>query len=289
MLVYYLSVVAAFAIYPQMQKGAANARLAAAAIPAIAVMVGISGSRGALGSISIILLGVIVICVKKPAFFDRAIKMIVLLGAGYFALTWWSEFQQGMEIHQSRIEGGGGLKDGMLMRTLTGLLDPFYAAVDAPFFGTGLGMGTNAASGFLYGRVVFNLGEGDWGRIVRESGPILGFAYIALRVSIVIHLARRAFEALRRDHPLPMLLFAAAWPQVLNGQFGVPSLLGFAVFSAGICLAANASAIGAATVPAPADARELQTLAAKNCRGRSIYAEQLHGEIEDPDVARFGP
>jgi hypothetical protein len=80
-LVSYLGVVAAFAMHPLMRKKAANTQLAMAALPALAVMVGISGSRSALGSISIILAVVLLICVKKPAFFGRGMKIIVILGA----------------------------------------------------------------------------------------------------------------------------------------------------------------------------------------------------------------
>ncbi len=287
-LVTYLSMVSAFALYPQMQKGAANQKLATAALAAVAIMVGVSGSRAALGSVTLIVITVAIICLKKPAFFGRGMKMVVIGGAAYFALNSWSEFQQGVEIHQSRIEGGGGLRDGMVFRIIGGLLEPFTAMADANFFGTGLGMGTNAASGFLYGKVLFNLGEGDWGRIVRESGPILGLTYIGLRIAIVFHLAIRALDSLKRDHPLPLLLLAAALPEVLIGQWGVPMLLGLAVFSGGLCLASNQVEIPIAAAD-PLKSEPESPAGAKNVRGRSVYADQLHGEIEDPDIARFGP
>ena len=287
-LVTYLSMVAAFAIHPQMQKGAANLKLGTGALAAVAVMVGVSGSRAALGSVTLLIVVVTVICLKKPAFFGRGMKMVVIGGAAYFVLSSWSEFQQGIEIHQSRIEGGGGVKEGMVFRILGGFLEPFSAMLDAPFFGIGLGMGTNAASGFLYGKVVFNLGEGDWGRIVRESGPILGLAYIGFRISIVVHLAARAIDSLKRDHPLPLLLLASALPDVLIGQWGVPTLLGLAVFSAALCLASNNVAVPLAVLDPLKSEPELPA-GARNVRGRSVYADQLHGEIEDPDIARFGP
>jgi hypothetical protein len=288
-LVCYLSMVAAFAMHCQMHKKAANLKLAAVALPAVAIMVGVSGSRSVLGSVILILLAIAFVCLKKPAFFGRGIKTVVVLGAGYFLLSSWSEFQQGLEVHQSRIEGGGGLHDGIVIRTLSELTEPFRAMIEAPFFGVGLGMGTNAASGFLYGQVSFNLGEGDWGRVVRESGPILGFAYIGLRIGIIIHLARRALESLKRDHPLPMLLLASTFPEMLNGQFGVPSLLGLAVFSAALCLASNNAAVTPATALVPPSITQWPAPATRGMRGRSVYAEQLHGEIEDPEVARFGP
>ena len=287
-LVTYVSMVAAVALHTQMQKNAPQLKLATASLGAVAVMVGVSGSRAALGAVTLIVVAVAVICLQKPAFFGRGIKLVVIGGAAYFALGFWSEFQQGIEIHQSRIEGGGGLKDGIIFRVLAGLIEPFYAVADAPFFGVGLGMGTNGASGLLYGKQVFDLGEGDWERIVRESGPILGFIYIGFRIAIVVELGRRAWAALKRDQPLPLLLFACAFPGVLVGQWGVPMLLGLAVFSAGLCLAASNAELPIAAINPASNEAELAATA-RGVRGRSVYADQLHGEIEDPDTARFGP
>ena len=102
-LVSYLSVVAAFAIHSQMQRDHHNFKISLFALPALAIMVGISGSRSALGAVTIILLSVAVICVKQSVFFGRGIKTIVILGAAYLALNSWSEFRQGVEIHHARI------------------------------------------------------------------------------------------------------------------------------------------------------------------------------------------
>jgi hypothetical protein len=281
-LVSYLSMVAAFALQSLMQKDAKNLPLTNVALPALAIMVGISGSRTALGSVSIILGAVAVVCIKKPAFFGRGMKVVVLIGLAYCALTSWSEFRQGVEVHQSRLEGGGGLKEGMFLRYLDDVL-PIGAILDAPFFGVGLGMGTNAATSFLYGQAGFALGESDWERVIRESGPLLGLAFIGLRLAILAHLTRRSFVALQdRDDPLPLLLLAVAFPQVLNGQIGVPMLLGWAVFSAGLCLAstyAGDAILG--PVPTP-NLPDHKPGAARNVRGRSVYAEQLHGDAEVP-------
>lgn len=288
-LVAYLSVTAAFAMHTLMQNRATNRKLASAVLPALAIMIGVSGSRSALGSVTLLLLSVTFVCVKKPAFFGRGIKMIVIIGAAYFALSEWSEFKQGIEVHQSRIEGGGGFRDGMLLRVVGELVEPLAAVGDARFFGVGLGMGTNAVSGLLYGKITFNLGEGDWGRVIRESGPILGLIFIGLRMAILVYLGRRAFAAVERDNPLPLLMFSTALPQVLNGQLGVPMILGWAVLSGALCLAANNFHIVDTALPVPAETPTVPAAVARNSRGRSVYADQLHGEVEDPDIARFGP
>jgi hypothetical protein len=50
--------------------------------------------------------------------------------------------------------------------------------------------------------------------------------------------ARRAFQAFHRGNILPMLIFSACGLTILNGQWGVPTTLGFAIFGAGLTLAA---------------------------------------------------
>jgi hypothetical protein len=149
---------------------------------------------------------------------------------------------------------------------------------DTPFFGVGLGMGTNFAGGLLTGERNFLLAEGEWERVVRESGPILGFAYIALRLGILAYLLRHSLAALWRGEPLPLLIFCASAPALLNGQFGVPTTLGFAVFGAGLTLAAAQKETAPAEDNAADWVVEVSPQRLKTVRGRSIFSEQLHGE-----------
>ncbi len=81
--------------------------------------------------------------------------------------------------------------------------------------------------------------EDEWGRLVFECGPLFGLLLIAFRVALTLTIAVRAFQALRQDNVLPMLLLASCGTLVLNGQWGVPTTLGFAVFGAGLVLAAG--------------------------------------------------
>jgi len=282
-LVAFVALTAAYLLSTQMRKESANGKLALVTLPAVAIMVAVSGSRASLGAVVIILGGVMVSCIRKPVLFGKAAKGLIVIAAVYFGLSFWSEFRTGLMVHESRITNGGGFEQGVALRLLGDFLAPFTAIADTPFFGEGLGMGTNAASGVLHGERGFLLAEGEWERNVRESGPIIGFFYIGLRIAILTYIARRALFALNREDPLPLLIFCATMPLLLNGQFGVPTTLGFAVFGGGWCLAAAEKAcrreVGkvAASVPgmlAPATAQS----PVRKVRGRSIYAEQLHGE-----------
>ncbi len=287
----FLWAAAAIAVGARMCKDLAPRFLLAVAQVAIAGMVLVSGSRGAVCGIGFIFLGVGFVCAIKPKLAGRSVRMMLGLGILLLALSLLAAIREGLDVHQARFEDSGGLIDGLLLRVLGGLLEPFYAAVDAPFFGIGLGMGTNAATLTLDGAVNFKLGEGDWGRTIREVGPVLGFLHIALRLSFLGFLARRAFDSLLRDNPLPTILFTACCFELLNGQFGVPSLLGLAVFKGGLCLAATN--LDAASVPASQEEFATQPPVVAHFlpgfRGRSAYSEQLHQKAEDPLLQRFGP
>ena len=83
------------------------------------------------------------------------------------------------------------------------------------------------------------MGEGEWSRIIAEMGPLLGLAYIILRLAIVFTMLKVAYKSIvRKNDILPISLFAAASPLIIIGQWGPPTILGFAVFGAGLTLAA---------------------------------------------------
>ena len=142
----------------------------------------------------------------------------------------------------------------------------------APIGGYGLGIGTNGGAKFLTGRAMFLLTEGEWGRVILESGPILGLAYLLWRTLLTARLGFLSFRKLRQGEIFPIMLFAAGFVSLLNGQFGQPTNLGFAVFVCGLCLASMNKE------PAESDAELLEpapTPLRQRAR-RSRYAERLH-------------
>lgn len=134
-------------------------------------------------------------------------------------------------------EDAGGVKTALIDRYLSYLIDPLL--VDAPFFGYGIGIGSNAGAKLITGDVGFLMAEGEWSRIILEMGPLIGWLFILFRVMLIINLGLQSIFATKRFRdPLPTLIFAAALPLVLNGQLNPPTILGFTVVSAGLCLSA---------------------------------------------------
>jgi hypothetical protein len=181
----YVVLTATYILSTQIRKDALHTKLALAALPAVAIMVAVSGSRSTMLSVGFLGVGVVLICLRQPMFFGKAAKVFFAIGVAYFCLMFWTEFRNGLIVHESRFVAGGGLEHGIIFRLLGDLAAPFGAIADTPFLGSGLGMGTNAASGLLTGERTFLLAEGEWERVVRESGPILGFAFLCLRLAIL--------------------------------------------------------------------------------------------------------
>jgi len=113
------------------------------------------------------------------------------------------------------------------------------------------------------------LSENEWTRIIFESGPILGLAFLLWRAALTAYLGFASLRALTRAEILPLLIFSAGFLIILNGQLGQPTSLGFAVVLNGLCLASTRPGKIAPVPVAPPLPRWI--------RGRSAYADRLHG------------
>jgi hypothetical protein len=123
------------------------------------------------------------------------------------------------------------------------------------------------------------LTEGEWGRVILESGPILGVAFLLWRTILTFRLGLFSLHQLKRGEILPIMLYCAGFLALLNGQFGQPTNLGFAVFISGLCLAA-----GNTPVPAEGGAPVLPERRGARIARRSRYAEGLHGAAARQDI-----
>ncbi len=270
----YVALVAACLMYAILEKTYYPKWLLFLTAPSVILMVMISGSRATVSAVAISLAFLVLIILRRPAYMGSSFKFIILALPGLWVVTNLSVFQEGGMVLTSRFgESGGGVQHGIVERALSDYLNGLYAVPDAPFFGYGLGIGTNAAAGLLSGQRGFGLAEGEWERVVKEGGPIFGLAFLLLRVVIAFYLGWAALIAFGRrpPNPLALLIFSACGQLVLSAQFGQPTALGFAMFGAGLCLAASNVAIENlpenSESPAP-----VQNL----LRGRSIFAEALH-------------
>jgi hypothetical protein len=202
---------------------------------------GISGSRSAILCVGIVAAAAGLMCAGNPGRMRRIAAPLAAAALAFAALHGLADFRQGLVVDKGRFDSAGGLKEGIVYRWFSDFVSAWEAEREAPWLGEGLGLGTNVGAGLATGTRQFLLAEGEWARVILESGPVLGLAFIALRVGIAIYLLRRAVRSVReRDDALPGLLLAAGAFDLITGQWGQATVSGFAVLTAGLCLASSA-------------------------------------------------
>jgi len=277
-MVVYLALSAAFLLYNLLEKNIYSKKLVMAALPALIIALAVSGSRAAVISVGVVCVMVLYISIRLPERFGSAIKPMVLTLIAVAAVSALSPvFKEGIDVHRNRFKSGGGLKEGIAQRTVDGFSTGLDAVFFAPMLGHGLGVGTNAGAAMMTGKRDFTLSEGEWGRVILESGPAMGLAYIALRIAMFLFILMQALKAYMFGETLSLLLVGASGLILINGQFGQPTTLGFAVFVSGLAYAAAQPRSRTETkIPVPVAPNQHAPI----IMGRSPYAERLHDDSQ---------
>jgi hypothetical protein len=276
----FYALATAYLIWGALRKDVYKVRLLIPAGIALVIGISVSGSRSVVGACTLVVASLLVVIFLRPDMvnrFGQALIVVFILGV---ILSRTPIFREGVHVLSTRFseaaEGmGQSIARGFIARPFDVFEEGFAVISRAPAFGYGLGVGTNVGARFLIGRTAFLLTEGEFSRILLESGPLLGLAYIAWRCALVVRVLWLSIKSLRIGNLLPLLLFSAGFLPMLMGQLGQPTILGFAVFIMGLVLAARSgepSVPRAAKLPAPRFAAQPQRI-----RGRSAYAERLHG------------
>ena len=271
----YLTVGAAFLIHAVLARLPYKKWLLLAAGLSLIVGVGVSGSRGAVLSVGLVIASLGIILLVRPSAMTTLGRNLFFAAILLWAVSYLPIFREGIGVISERFTDTAAAEEktiagGLALRVLEGFTEGFQLMSRAPIGGYGLGIGTNGGAKFLTGRVMFLLTEGEWGRIVLESGPILGLAFLAWRTFLTISLGFFSLRQLKAGNILPVFLYAAGALSLLNGQVGLPTNAGFAVLICGLCLAAGNPSSKAE--PTPVEAPPPRRIAR-----RSPYAEQLHG------------
>ena len=271
----YIGLVFSCVIYAVLDKKYYPKWVLFAAAPATVLMIVISGSRATVSAAAISVAFLALICLRHPSYIGGSFKFVLLALPGLWLVSSLPVFQEGIMVHSARFgENASDVKHGIVDRALGDYIAGIVAMTDTPLFGYGLGLGTNAGAGLLSGGSrTFLLAEGEWSRVVKEAGPLLGGGFLLLRIAIMLYMglvSNMAFSL--RKNPLGLLIFSSSFLLVIQGQFGQPTALGFAVFGAGLCLAATNEEV---------ESKPSQNIAAmpaqvRGMRGRSVYAEMLH-------------
>ena len=131
----------------------------------------------------------------------------------------------------------GVATDQISIRVLPSLTTPFANLDNTPFFGYGIGLGTNVAAQRLSGSLGFLAGEYAWESSINELGYLLGPLFILWRIGLSVWMINLALRASRIGNRLPLILAGASAFNLMQGQIAQPTALGFLVYSVGLTFA----------------------------------------------------
>jgi len=277
----YFALATGFLVWAALKRGIYNNWVLFAAGSALLIGVAVSGSRSVVGACVVVVASLLLVLFLRPGAINRfgqVLLVTVILG---FFLTQTPIFKEGLSVLSARFTAVSEAEEqsiviGLISRVFDGFGELVRIYPTAPFFGFGLGIGTNGGAKFLTGQSTFLLAEGEWARLVLESGPVLGLAFVFWRCGLAARILLLCLRSVRRQgNVLPLLLFASGGLPLMNGQFGPPTVLGFAVFTTGLALAAgNADNESETETAAPVTS----TGASERIVGRrSAYADRMHG------------
>lgn len=242
----FYSFTACFIFYFWVNLKGVNRPVLVAATVGLLAAIPLSISRGLLLQVAVSLVFLIIAILRKPQYIGR------VLGAGIvavFALILLSKtpvFQTATEVLFTRFDEAGevegGLKGTLGNRFLGGLLEALAQSTDQPFFGYGIGMGTNAGSTLLTGTREFLISEGEWARTIGELGPLMGLAVVFIRLGLSANVALGSYRRLVLGDMLPWMLLSCGLLLLAQGGWAQPTSLGFCTLLPGLLLASLRSA-----------------------------------------------
>lgn len=149
-----------------------------------------------------------------------------------------------IEAFTARFEGAnkveGGVEGVIGDRYVGGLLGSLIN-FQIPIFGFGIGLGTNVGAKIMGGNMYsfgFN-GENEWSRIIGECGMLFGLIIIGIRLFFSLNIWKKTYDLLCKKYDLlPWMLSAGMLLTVPQGQWAIPTNLGFCILFGGLTLAA---------------------------------------------------
>jgi hypothetical protein len=281
--VLYFALATAFLLWGVLKRGTYKNWLLIASASALVIGISVSGSRSAVASCALVVASLAAVFVFRRDALNRSAQILLVTVVLGFIVSRTPIFKEGINVLTTRFnevaeQTQESVARGIVGRVWSQFTESAHVWTLAPLFGYGLGIGTNAGANILTGHSTFLLTEGEWSRIVLESGKLLGLAYIFWRVALTCYLGILCIRVLKLGNLLPLFLFSAGAVSMLNGQFGQPTILGFAVITLGLSLAATREEGTDSVTDEPVE----EAVARPVARTRSVHAERLHGPKAGP-------
>ncbi|MVM38074.1 hypothetical protein GO730_11525 [Spirosoma sp. HMF3257] len=200
-------------------------------------------SRTLFFGVSLIVLCFLLISVRTPKILASTLTLTLLIVILAVILGNVSFFAESLSAFTERFTSAnkteGGVQDSLFKRTFEGLFLALDSVNELPFFGKGLGLGTNVGSQLEVGKAAYLISEDEWGRMIGEMGLLLSFLFILLRFRVCIIMIKAAFASVKSRGLLSWLLLSFCVNNELMGLWGQPTALGFSIFFSGILLSAS--------------------------------------------------
>lgn len=183
----------------------------------------------------------LVTTLNKPKQFRNMLITIFSVLFVFIGLSQMAFFDTSITVFMARFDSASGMEGGLegvlVDRYLGGMISSLNTGGDMPFWGHGLGLGTNVGSQLLTGSISYLISEGEWGRIIGEFGAFLGLLVIAFRLELALEITIKCARKMQNGDSLPFILLANCLLILPQGQWAQPTALGFAVVSTGITFA----------------------------------------------------
>lgn len=237
----YYGFAACFIFYFWFDLKRINKLILAAATLGMLAAIPLSISRTVLFQIGLTGIFTVLAVSRKPKYIGKL--LIAVIGGVIIlaALSQTSTFNTATEAFTSRFTSASGIEGGLQGtlgdRFLGGLVSAISESSNQPYFGYGIGMGTNVGSQLMTGGRTFLISEGEWGRILGEMGPLFGLFVIFIRIGLTAKITLASYHKLAVDDFLPWLLLSYGMITLSQGSWAQPTFLGFSVMIGGLMLA----------------------------------------------------
>lgn len=233
--------IAPFIFYYWFYSKRINRLVLISATIALIVAIPLSISRGLFFQIAVTMIFSFLIVIRKPKYTVKLIFACVGGVIALIALAQTSFFNIAIGAFTSRFDTAnnveGGFEGVLIDRYLGGMVGALTSNELIPFWGYGLGMGTNAGSMLLTGEKAFLIAEGEWGRLVGELGFLMGLCIIIIRLGFCLKLALASYQEMVNGNLLPWLLLSFGLLTIPQGQWAQPTALGFSTLIGGLLIA----------------------------------------------------
>lgn len=237
----FFGLAASFIIYFWFGPERINRLALVVATGCLFVAIPFSISRTLLFEVAITLFFALIANLRKPKYVGRVVLAGMVAMVVLVLLSRTSFFQTATEAFSARFEDAseyeGGLKGTLGDRFLGGMVTALSQSIQQPFFGYGLGLGTNIGSMLLVGDRMFLVAEEEWARTIGELGPLMGLTVILLRLILTATITLKCYRKLRAGDLLPWMLLSFGFFPLAEGGWAQPTSLGFYTLIGGLLLA----------------------------------------------------